>query len=300
MSSLKKRIIIGLNEAFRLSYFPFNERIFTNVFSGVGIEIGALNHPMVVQGDVNILYVDHLDTDGLRRHYPELSNIDIVNVDVVADVSNLDSAFSPNSLDFIVANQIVEHLEDPLGAIMQFHKILRVGGIVHLSVPDKRITFDRDRPRTFLAHLIQDRKESKGPQKELRLSQHYREWVEKVPKYFPEDRREYINSFEKQWADHYAIHFHCWEPDDWPIIINYLNQNGYPFHLLDYSYVLAAEDRNEFVLILQKETVPCILPNNLPEKGPKRWFIARFLRRVLLINHLKRFLRPLKHLFHLS
>ena len=272
----------------------YNERIFARYIRGNGIEIGALNHPMVVPRDVKVRYIDHLDTDGLRRHYPELAGVEIVDVDVVASVDTLDSVFPPGSLDFVVANQVIEHFDDPLGAFMQFHRVLRVGGIVHLAVPDKRATFDRDRPRTPLSHLIADHEEPKGPRKEARDSQHYREWSEKVPQYIPEPQRDYNSNLEQLWADRYSIHLHVWEPDDWPTIINYLNQNAYPYRLLDYSNVLSPGDRNEFVLILRKEEVALPpLPTILSEKGPFYWYIVRFLRRVPFLRTLKHFVESI-------
>lgn len=267
--------------------FPFNERIFKEALRGVGMEIGALNNPMVVNPGVKVLQFDYLDTAGLRIHYPEWADIEIVNVDVIGDVHNLDSIFVHDSLDFVIANQIIEHVVDVLGTLIQIYQILHLGGILHLAIPDKRLTFDQDRPRTSLDHLIEDHRVPKGAQIEERVYQHYREWVELVPQYYPEDRRKYVGNLERLWNDRYAIHLHVWEPDDWSSILNYLNQNGYPFYLVDHSNV-PCQDRNEFVLILRKEAVSCSpLPRNLKEKGPVRWFASRFLRNKL--HPLKRF-----------
>jgi hypothetical protein len=137
--------------------------------------------------------------------------------------------------------------------------------------------------------LIED---NNNPESEARLFQHYHEWVKMVPQYLPaetpKEHIDYCADLDRLWADRYSIHLHVWEPNDWPAIINYLNQNGCPFQLVDYSYVFAPEDRNEFVLILRKEPVPVpLLPDRLPEKGPLRWFAARFLRRALFMNGFK-------------
>jgi len=270
------------------------ERIFSGYLQGSGIEIGALDHPMIVPQGTNVLYVDHLDKDSLRRHYPELKNVEIVDVDIVANIDRLDSAFPPNSLDFIILNHIIEHVDDPLGALIQFHKVLRIGGCLHLAVPDKRATFDRDRPRTLLSHCILDHEVSNELEREKRKMLHYKEWVAKVPQYYPKQQRDYQGNLEQLWEDRYCIHLHVWEPNDWPEIINYLNQINCPYSLLDYSNVFCPELRNEFVLILRKEEISVRpLQNTLTEKGPLRWYIARICIR-LFIRPLKFFLRPLR------
>jgi len=40
---------------------------------GSGIEIGALHMPLWIPPGVTVRYVDRLDLDGLRGHYPELA-----------------------------------------------------------------------------------------------------------------------------------------------------------------------------------------------------------------------------------
>ena len=275
---------------------PGYKRMFSGYLKGVGIEIGALDHPMIVPQGTKVLYVDRLDKDALRHQYPELKKAEIVDVDVVASIATLDSAFPPNSLDFVIANHIIEHVDDPLGALIQFHQVLRVGGVLHLAVPDKRATFDRDRPRTPLSHCILDHEVSNEFQREKRDILHYQEWVAKVPQYYPKQQRDYQSNLEELWKDRYCIHLHVWEPNDWPEIINYLNQIDYPYLLLDYSNVFCPEQRNEFVLILRKEKVPVQpLQNTLREKGPIRWYITRLFIR-LFVRPLKPFLRPLIHI----
>ncbi len=259
---------------------------------GVGIEIGALDQPMTVPKGTKVLHVDRLDKAALYRQYPELKKAEIADVDVVASIETLDSAFQPNSLDFVIANHIIEHVNDPLGALIQVHRILREGGVLHLAVPDRRATFDRGRPRTTLSHCISDHEVSSELQREKRDFLHYEEWVAKVPQYCPEEQRDYQSNLEQLWKDRYPIHFHVWEPDDWPEIINYLNEIDYPYRLLDHSNVFCPEQRNEFVLILRKEKVRVQpLQNILGEKGPIKWYITRLFIR-LFVRPLKPFLRP--------
>jgi SAM-dependent methyltransferase len=277
------------------SLFSYNEKLFSNYLNGAGVEIGALDNPMKVPYGAKVLYVDHLNKCSLRKHYPEMKHVDIVDVDVVASVETLDSTFPLESLDFVIANHIIEHLSDPLGALKQFHRVLRVGGILHLAVPDRRATFDRDRPRTLLSHCIQDHEVSSEMQRAERDILHYKEWVAKVPKYYSREQRDYQSNFGQLWEDRYSIHLHVWEPNDWPEIINYLGKINHPYSLLDFSNVFCSEQRNEFVIILRKEDISVQpIQNTLPEKGPFRWYFTRTLIRIF-IRPLKPFLRPIIH-----
>ena len=57
------------------------------------------------------------------------------------------------SQDFIIANHLLEHVADPIGALEEWYRLLRPDGILFLALPDKRVTFDKDRPRTTLDHV---------------------------------------------------------------------------------------------------------------------------------------------------
>lgn len=91
---------------------------FRNYLHGEGIEIGALHQPLDVSGlpITRIRYVDRYDVPRLREHYPELGLHTIIPVDIVDDGQVL-SKIEDESLDFIIANSMIEHSDNPLGAI---------------------------------------------------------------------------------------------------------------------------------------------------------------------------------------
>jgi SAM-dependent methyltransferase len=169
--------------------------------SGIGIEIGALDRPLTLPCQAKAYYLDRLFPAQLRVHYPELSHKRF-HVSIVGDGEQL--AFIRNeALDFLVANHLIEHCEDPIATLETFAKKLRPGGVVFMAVPDMRRTFDRNRDETTWEHLFDDH--TQGPQKS-RL-QHYREWSSKV-KGFTGEAAERLAA---QLSDaKYSIHFHCW------------------------------------------------------------------------------------------
>jgi predicted SAM-dependent methyltransferase len=150
-------------------------RLAERYLRGSGIEIGGLHAPLRTPPTATVRYVDRLPTIELRRNYPELRLLRLVDVDVVDDGEAL-RTFEPESLDFIVANHVIEHCENPLATIERWLSLLRPGGVVYMAVPDQRATFDRKRPLTTVEHVLRDYRE--GPAGSRR--DHLREYARLV------------------------------------------------------------------------------------------------------------------------
>jgi ubiquinone/menaquinone biosynthesis C-methylase UbiE len=179
--------------------------LFRPYLHGSGIELGALHAPFRVPRTACVTYVDRLPADELRQHYPELSAQPFVAVDVVDDAETLE-VIASSSQNFVIASHVLEHCEDPIGALCNWLRVLKPGGAVMLAVPDKRYTFDTRRPITPLAHVIRDH--VLGPS--ASRATHYEEWVQVV-----EGRSDPSLSERAQElaASGYRIHFHVWDFD---------------------------------------------------------------------------------------
>ena len=170
---------------------------------GEGIEIGALHQPLIVPATARVKYVDRMKVPELRQHYPELINEPLVETDIVDDGERL-LTIADATQDFVIANHFIEHCENPLLTFQNLLRVLRPGGIVFMAVPDKRFTFDVDRPCTTLDHVLRDF--SEGPEWSKR--QHYEEWSRLVNK--RTDMSE-MNAEVQHLIDmKYSIHFHVW------------------------------------------------------------------------------------------
>jgi SAM-dependent methyltransferase len=55
--------------------------------------------------------------------------------DVVHDLNVLPYPFTDNSIDLIEAFHVLEHLDKPFAIMKEFHRILKVGGVLHVKVP---------------------------------------------------------------------------------------------------------------------------------------------------------------------
>lgn len=170
---------------------------------GRGIEIGALHHPMRLPRGASVRYLDRLSLADLRRQYPTLADKYFVDVDIVDDGERLGS-IPDASEDFVTANHFLEHCQDPIGTLKNMIRVLRPGGVLFLTMPDKRATFDRDRPVTTLSHLRTDHEQGPGASRRG----HYEEWVRVVEKLADED--EIGRHVEELMARAYSIHFHVW------------------------------------------------------------------------------------------
>jgi SAM-dependent methyltransferase len=171
---------------------------------GTGIEIGALDKPTAVPQGTVVKYVDTKPSEHLQDYYlTELSGHNVVRVDLVTDAHTLEG-IADGSQDFVIANQVLEHLENTLQALQSMLRVVKKGGVVFLSLPDKRYTFDVDRPATRFPHVLEDYRS--GAQ--ISRESHYREWIELVEKRPAAEVPERLNVLMNVLK--YPIHFHAW------------------------------------------------------------------------------------------
>jgi SAM-dependent methyltransferase len=219
-----------------LALLEVRARIAERWLRGEGLEIGALHVPLRIPPWVTVQYVDRLPLEGLRREYPELADKELVAPSVIDDGQTL-ATVADESVDFVIANHMLEHCEDPIGALRTFLRVVRPGGVVFFAVPDKRRTFDHKRPLTPLEHLVRDYEE--GPAWSRRA--HFEEWAELVD--HPEP------TTADHWMDRDAnIHFHVWTP------IAFLEVLSYCADALPFPFDVACFEQNEyeFVVVLTR------------------------------------------------
>lgn len=220
---------------------PRNRReIAKRYLRGDGIEIGALHNPLQVPRSARVQYVDHLPVEELRQHYPELAGAELVDVDIVDDGERL-ATIADASQDFVIANHFLEHCEDPLGALGHMIRALKPGGILYLAVPDKRYTFDVDRPVTSTDHLLRDHRE--GPEGSRRG--HYEEWARLV------DKADEPEAHATALLDRgYSIHFHAWTQGE---LLELLRTAADELEL-DFDIELMLKNRHEVIFVLRRNS----------------------------------------------
>lgn len=208
--------------------------------SGDGIEIGALHSPLEVPSQAKVRYLDRMTVEQLKETYPELLEYELTEVDIIDDGETL-ASLSHASIDFVISNHMIEHCQNPISSLDNWLRVLKSGGIVYVAVPDKRYTFDQDRPVTTLEHLIRDYKE--GP--EWSMESHFEEWARLVDR-FPEKD---ISARAKGLARlNYSIHFHVWTPIEFLELLLYCRCQLF----LPFEIELVQKNDSEFIVVLKK------------------------------------------------
>lgn len=147
------------------------------LLSGDGLEIGAFNEPAPLPAGCRIQYFDAIDAATARQRFPEIDPARFVEVDHLGDLDRGDLARFPDaSFDFVVCNHVIEHVANPARLVEDLFRLVRRGGHVVLTVPDKRFTFDHERPLTPLDHLWADYENGVTTNDDA----HYREFIEHV------------------------------------------------------------------------------------------------------------------------
>jgi SAM-dependent methyltransferase len=211
---------------------------------GTGIEIGALHLPLTVPQTVRVKYIDRMSRSQLRQQYPELSKLNLVDVDIV-DNGELLTTIPDASQDFVIANHFIEHCQDPIGVLINFFRVLKPEGILYLAVPDKRFTYDKDRLVTPISHVNRDHEV--GPA--WSRTQHFEEWVRgwEVAAGIMIEGEDAIRAHIRELMDmDYSIHFHVWTQLDFLEFVLSLRDR------LSFDIETMLKQGNELVIVFRK------------------------------------------------
>jgi len=115
-----------------------------------GIEIGPSSHNAFNLPDC--LFVDKWEESRYTEEQRELCGT-AQRIDVLAAGNTL--PFADGSLDYVLTSHVLEHFHDTIGALKEWYRVVRDGGLIFTIFPHKERTFDKDRPRTTLSELIE-------------------------------------------------------------------------------------------------------------------------------------------------
>jgi predicted SAM-dependent methyltransferase len=223
-------------------YAVMREDLARRYLRGDGIEIGPLTWPMRMPPGARVRYVDHAGRDDLIRLYGGTFDDQgayasaIPETDVIDDAATL-ATFADVSVDFVVANHVLEHIEDPVAALGNLLRVLRPGGVLFLALPDARHTFDARRDRTTVEHVLRDHRE--GP--EVSRHDHYEEWARIIEGRADEQVAGRVAEYAAEGARN---HFHVWELDTFLELVRALD--------LPCSLELGQTNHHEFIVVLRR------------------------------------------------
>jgi hypothetical protein len=119
-------------------------------------------------------------------------------------------------------------------------RVIKPGGVLYLAIPDKRNSFDRDRPVTTLEHVIRDYEE--GPAWSRRG--HFEEWTRLVNKV--EDDEEAEKQIALNLSIDYSIHYHVWTQAEMLELVLALRK------MISFELELCLKNEAEVIFILRK------------------------------------------------
>ena len=71
----------------------------------------------------------------IRQGYINLDMHKLNGVDIVHDVNNLPLPFSENEFDYILCQDVLEHVDNLIGLMKELNRVIRKDGIVEIRVP---------------------------------------------------------------------------------------------------------------------------------------------------------------------
>lgn len=204
---------------------------------GEGLEIGALDNPLPAPKGAKVRYVDYVPVEKLRETYPQLENV--TPPDIITDGERL-TGVADSSQDFVIANHFLEHCADPIGTIGHFLRVLRMGGVLFLTLPDKRFTFDVDRPVTTFEHMLGDYEDGGEGSRRAHFEEAHRVILNIT------DREE----IERDMREVGHTHYHVWSQSEMLTFVAALKTRlNFDFEVEAYA---SDTERGEGVFILRK------------------------------------------------
>jgi SAM-dependent methyltransferase len=178
--------------------------------AGRGLEFGALHLPLVVdESQCSMEYADRLTKEQALDLFPELSPAfvdQIVEPRFIVDIALSDlTELEEEQFDFFVANDVIEHLPNPIRFLEDVANIMKPGALLFLSVPDRDYSFDVLRDLTPLEHFWDEYQRRVVAVDD----DHLREFILSTDEPLPENVDQRKRLFESHRER--SIHVHVWD-----------------------------------------------------------------------------------------
>ncbi len=184
---------------------------------GSGLELGAGSRPYPIPDGTQCYYGDVRDREEIEVYFKDgrdFPHNGILDAQTLAGIAN-------RSVDFVISAHVIEHLENPIGSIVNQARVLKPGGVVILTAPDRRHTFDRRRPTgTPLDHLIEDAQFGGSSTRLESYIDHLR-YVGPEMGHAATPDDELLDTAKRISDEKLDIHFHAWSPNEFRELLNY-------------------------------------------------------------------------------
>ena len=226
--------------------------------TGDVLEIGPGFAPFTTAPGARVRYADRSVEGGRDKNWPEIANLPHgpqAHIDVNIDTDGL-AAIPDQSLDVVIACHMIEHLANPIAALVEFHRVLRIGGRVVIVMPDRNLTFDSVRQPTTFDRLMRkfERRVTDLEDDEIREfcgALFYQQPVH-PPLVRDWHNPNLLNPERLALHRRRSIHVHCWSPEEFAAMIAGVIGAGLMSWKLHEVYFAVPRRFNEFGLVLER------------------------------------------------
>lgn len=243
--SLWQRLVLYLSLKRRLK---IRDRVARKYLSGRGIELGAQQIPTSVSRDCSVEYVDVIPNDVLAERYG-LQATKLVPLSHIFDGSDL-SVYGDDELDFVIANHVLEHFDDPVSGLCEWLRIVKTGGRIFITLPNYRCNcYDFERVPARLEHLELDYRDASG-----RPARNFQHYIEIATTLYKSTDIEAMQQLAQEWTDtDNRQHYHVYDETTVKDVI-YLAENAASVGLTMVEGRFS-RDEFEFLLVLEKKVL---------------------------------------------
>jgi SAM-dependent methyltransferase len=139
--------------------------------------------------------------------------------------------FYSNSLDYVASSHVLEHVANPVAALIEWYRVLRPGGIIYVVVPNRLGTWEYTRKLTGVSHMLADYERGTSAVDPTHIDEfvHEIDWSRYRPEVPAEKLAEEKETLARgmheavRRGEEINIHFHTFEPSNVKELIAALN-----------------------------------------------------------------------------
>jgi predicted SAM-dependent methyltransferase len=146
-----------------INIFTKNKKLFQNKYA---LEIGGPTPLFQRKNKKFPIYAELLNLDNCNfseaNFWSSLKEGELIKFDnkntgkqIIADASDL-SKIKDSSYDILLNSHVIEHIANPIKALLGWKRVIKDKGVLVMVVPHKDGTYDHKRPVTKLDHIIED------------------------------------------------------------------------------------------------------------------------------------------------
>lgn len=120
------------------------------------LEIGAQAQPTLSKDEYNISFLDYVTREEQRQYCQSSDDFERVPETDILVKNDKYTSFTTDTYDLIIANHVIEHVSCVITWLRELESMLNENGLLFLTIPDKKFSFDKYRQDTTFPHLVSD------------------------------------------------------------------------------------------------------------------------------------------------